>query len=64
MVIKFLTSIAGPNFSFSPGELVEDSALDKDEVARWLNAGICEAVKDEAETPEGPKRGRPKKDSK
>lgn len=41
MKVRLLTSIASPTWSYSPGEVAD---IDPEEAARWIKAGIAEAV--------------------
>ena len=51
MTIKLLTSMAGENFSYAVGEVVQ---LDKDYEARLIASGQAEPVK--AKTKKAPKK--------
>jgi hypothetical protein len=47
MKIKFLTGVAGLDFSYAPGEIVDASQFPASDVTSFLNAGYAEAVKPE-----------------
>jgi len=48
--IKLKTGIASPEWSYSPGDVVEvGDKIDREEAARWIKAGIAEL--ESSETP-------------
>jgi hypothetical protein len=43
MKVRFLTSIAGLRFAYRPNQVV-DLKIEKKEINKWIEAGICEVV--------------------
>ncbi len=63
MKVKILVSIAGQNFSYYPGQIVD---LKKEEALQWIEGGNAERISDspddDQETAMFGKLGRKKKD--
>lgn len=44
MKLRFTTSIAGLNFSYSAGQVIDASEVYESEAISWLNAGYCVVI--------------------